>query len=121
MQIVFQLDVHKDFDNPDLKKYIGDKKTGNQHAYICSLINAISSNIDKIDEKINKCSENWTVTRMSKPDLAIIRTAVGEMLYMEEIPFSVSINEAVNLAKTYGAEQSPKFVNAVLAKIENVK
>lgn len=121
MQTVFQLDVHKDFTNPDLKKYLGEKKTGSQHAYICSLVNAISSNIDTIDEKINMCSENWTAARMAKPDLAIIRTAAGEILYMDDIPVSVSINEAVDLAKLYGTEQSPKFVNAILAKIKDVR
>ena len=55
---------------------------------------------------------------MTKPDLAVIRVAVGEMLYADDVPDAVAINEAVNLAKAYGTDQSPKFVNAVLAKIK---
>ena len=55
---------------------------------------------------------------MSKPDLAIIRVAVGEILFADDVPKAVAINEAVNLSKNYGTEQSPKFVNAVLGKIE---
>ena len=54
---------------------------------------------------------------MAKADLAIVRLAVGEILFMDEVPNAVAINEAVNMAKRYGTEQSPKFINAVLGKI----
>ena len=54
---------------------------------------------------------------MSKTDLALIRVAVGEILFADDVPAAVAINEAVNLAKDYGTEQSPKFVNGVLAKV----
>jgi N utilization substance protein B len=57
---------------------------------------------------------------MPKADLAIIRVAVCEMKYISDIPNAVSINEAVELAKAYGTEQSPKFVNAVLSKIQRL-
>ena len=67
---------------------------------------------------IDSASEGWNASRMAKPDLAIIRVAVGEMLSSDDVPRAVAINEAVNLAKDYGTDRSPKFVNAVLAKIE---
>ena len=67
---------------------------------------------------IDDASEGWPASRMAKPDLAVIRVAVGEMLYADDVPDAVAINEAVNLAKAYGTDQSPKFVNAVLAKIK---
>ena len=67
---------------------------------------------------IDAASDGWPASRMAKPDLAIIRIAIGEMLFADDVPDAVAINEAVNLAKDYGTEQSPKFVNAVLAKIK---
>ena len=54
---------------------------------------------------------------MAKPDLAISRVAAAEILYADDVPQAVAINEAVNLSKLYGTEQSPKFINAVLGKI----
>lgn len=62
-------------------------------------------------------SRGWVCCRMAKTDLAVLRLAVGEMLYMDNVPNGVAINEAVNLAKKYGEAQSPKFINAVLSKI----
>ena len=55
---------------------------------------------------------------MAKPDLAVIRVAIGEMLFADDVPDAVAINEAVNLAKLYGTDHSPQFVNGVLGKIE---
>lgn len=118
MQTLFQIDVHKDFEQCDIEKYMGDKKLGNQKHYVNSLLTQICSNIDVIDAKINQCSESWPASRMAKTDLAITRIAVGEILFIEDVPKAVAINEAVNLAKDYGTETSPKFINAILGKVE---
>ena len=71
----------------------------------------------EIDEKINSVSEGWPVNRLGKAELAIMRLAVYEMLYDEDIPVNVAINEAVELAKNYGGDNAPSFVNGVLAKL----
>ena len=118
MQTLFQIDVHKDFETLDIDKYIGDRKIGNQKEYVKTLLTTICANITAVDEKINECSENWPTTRMAKTDLAITRIAVGEILFLEDVPKAVAINEAVNLAKDYGTETSPKFINAILGKVE---
>lgn len=118
MQTLFQIEVHKDFDNPDFDWYMAECGAGNQKEYITSLLSSICGNIEKIDGMIDAASEGWPSSRMSKPDLAIIRVAVGEILFADDVPKAVAINEAVNLSKDYGTEQSPKFVNAVLGKIE---
>ena len=118
MQTLFQIEVHKDFDNPDFDLYMAECGAGNQKEYITSLLSSICGNIEKIDGMIDAASEGWPSSRMSKPDLAIIRVAVGEILFADDVPKAVAINEAVNLSKDYGTEQSPKFVNAVLGKIE---
>ena len=73
---------------------------------------------DDIDEKINLVSEGWPVDRIGKAELAIMRLAVYEMLYYDDIPVNVAINEAVELAKSYGSDDNAaSFVNGVLAKL----
>lgn len=73
---------------------------------------------DELDEKINSVSEGWPVDRIGKVELAIMRLAVYEMLYDDDIPVNVAINEAVELAKSYGSDDNAaSFVNGVLAKL----
>ena len=69
-----------------------------------------------IDDMINKEAKGWDTTRMGKVDLTLIRLAVYEIKYDDEIPTGVAINEAVELAKKFGQDNSPAFVNGVLAK-----
>ena len=73
---------------------------------------------DELDEKINSVSEGWPVDRIGKAELVIMRLAVYEMLYDDDIPVNVAINEAVELAKSYGSDDNAaSFVNGVLAKL----
>ena len=73
---------------------------------------------DELDEKINSVSEGWPVDRIGKAELAIMRLAVYEMIYDDDIPVNVAINEAVELAKSYGSDDNAaSFVNGVLAKL----
>ena len=85
--------------------------------YILTKFNNILEKIDEIDAAINEVSKGWKTKRMGKVDLTLIRLAVYEMKYEEDIPVKVAINEAVELAKQYGTEESPAFVNGVLAKL----
>ena len=77
----------------------------------------VEEKIPLIDPQIEEVSVGWKLNRMSRVDLAILRLAVYELLYDEKIPTGVAINEAVELAKTYGGDASPSFVNGILAKI----
>ncbi|MCD7981101.1 MAG: transcription antitermination factor NusB [Clostridiales bacterium] len=86
-------------------------------AYIERKIRDICQHLDEIDTLINAHAERWKTSRMAKAELAIIRLAVYEMKYEKEIPVSVAINEAVELAKIYGADHGPGFVNGILAKL----
>ena len=74
-------------------------------------------NIDEIDSKINEYSSGWTVDRITKVSLSILRIAVCELLYMDDIPVGVSINEAVELAKTYAGKDDSQFINGVLGAV----
>ena len=76
----------------------------------------IIDKFDEIDKKISEVSKGWTIDRIGKVELAILRLAVYEILYDEGIPTSVSINEAVELAKKFGPQDSYSFVNGILAR-----
>ncbi|MDK2808298.1 MAG: transcription antitermination protein NusB [Clostridiales bacterium] len=73
--------------------------------------------MDAIDEKIVEASVGWKINRIGKVELTILRLAIFEMLYDEEIPTGVAINEAVELAKKFGEDNSSAFVNGILAKL----
>ena len=85
-------------------------------AYMTNKSNEILARIPEIDKAVNEVSEGWKTSRMGKVDLSIIRLAVFEIKYEEEIPTKVAINEAVELAKKYGTDSSSSFVNGILAK-----
>lgn len=85
--------------------------------YAGELLGGIVSHLDEIDDWIADTAENWTLDRMPIVDRNIIRLAAYEIAFREDIPTSVAINEAVELAKAFGGDESPKFVNGVLGRI----
>ena len=86
-------------------------------AYIATKFEGICEKITEIDEAINQVAKGWKTGRMGKAELAILRLAVYEMKYDEDVPVKVAINEAVELAKKFGGDESPAFVNGILAKL----
>jgi N utilization substance protein B len=84
--------------------------------YISEKSNKIIDKLGEIDELINTHTKGWTTERMGKVDLTILRLAVYEIVFDEDVPTGVAINEAVELAKRFGQEESSSFVNGVLAK-----
>lgn len=89
--------------------------------YAESLVQGVSEHRDEIDRYVAEASENWALERISMVDRAILRVAVYEMAFVDEVPVSVAINEAVELAKAYGGEDdSSRFVNGVLGRIARV-
>ena len=116
MQLVYQMDMTGDFEVADLSIVDENvKAAGKKQA--AETLAAVQDHHDEIDKIITDNLDNWTLERIAKTDLAILRTAVAEMLYVESIPVRVSINEAVALAKKYGDERSYAFINSVLGKI----
>ena len=75
--------------------------------------------LPEIDERISKCSKGWKLDRIAKAELAILRLAVYEAVYDEDVPVGVAVNEAVELAKEYGNDNGPSFVNGILGNIVN--
>lgn len=79
----------------------------------------VTVHLPEIDEKIAEYAKGWKLNRIGKAELAILRLAVYEALYDEEVPVGVAVNEAVELAKEYGGDNAPAFVNGILGKIVN--
>ena len=85
--------------------------------YILATVDGTIENIEKIDEVIAERARGWSIERMSKVDLAILRLAVYEILFSEDMPDSITINEAVELAKKYSSDEAPAFINGILGKL----
>lgn len=95
----------------------GEARDVNGDAFAVALAEGASAHKDESDELISAFAHNWSRERLSRVSLAILRLAVYEMQWVEDIPVSVSINEAVELAKRYGGEEDSSFINGVLGGI----
>ena len=87
------------------------------HAYIEEKYENICAVLPEIDEKIAGAAKGWKLERIGKSDLSILRLGVYEMLYDDDIPVGVAINEAVELAKSFGENESASFINGILGKL----
>lgn len=90
---------------------------GKDEAYIRGKYEKILEKVPQIDSMLNGASKGWKTSRMGKVDLTILRLAVYEVLYDDDVPTGVAINEAVELAKKFGGEESSSFINGVLGKL----
>lgn len=98
------------------KTYVAEE--GVPSAYAERLLQGVEAHREEIDDQLRSASENWTLSRMPAVDRALLRMAACEMLYVDEVPLSVSINEAVELAKRFGGgDDSHRFVNGILGRI----
>ena len=97
-----------------IDNHVGEKV---DKAFIYTEFSGACQNIESIDKIIAENLKSWTPDRLNKTDLAILRLAVYEMVYNDEIPASIAINEAVELAKLYSEDESPGFINAILGGI----
>ncbi len=119
-QMLFGVEFHeKDDIEEQAQGYIEglEKCTDKDAEYMLTKLKKIVDVVDDIDKVIEEASVGWQLNRMNKLDLTVLRLAVYEIQYDEDIPDKVAINEAVELAKKFGGESSPSFVNGILAKI----
>lgn len=86
-------------------------------AYIKNKCGDIVAHIQELDAMINEAAKGWKTNRMGKVELTLLRLAAYELKYDDEVPVGVAINEAIELAKIYGSDDSPAFINGVLGKI----
>jgi len=119
LKILYRIEVGKDSVDEGIKDYWSslEKKDATIQDFAESLVRGTYKNLSRIDELISKYAENWELNRIAIIDKNILRLAIYELLYVDDIPPKVSINEAIELAKKYGDIDSGKFVNGILDKI----
>ena len=118
-KMLFRVEFHDDKGLPEQLILFEDELepiSEDEKIYMTNKYKDIYAHIEELDAAINEVSKGWKTIRMGKVDLTLIRLAVYEIRFEEEIPVKVSINEAVELAKKYGTDDSPAFVNGILAK-----
>jgi transcription antitermination protein NusB len=117
MQSLFQMD-----DDPAAVRPLADSRAGEEELddrdleYLENIIASVAANKEIIDKYISDYSIDWDIGRLGKVERSVLRLAIGEMLFLKDVPSSVAINEAVLLAKKYGADQASKFINGILGK-----
>ncbi|KAB3527570.1 transcription antitermination factor NusB [Alkaliphilus serpentinus] len=117
MKTLFQMSILKDYSTEVMNRYLEEELTfDGQQDYINRALEATINNMKTIDEIIEEFSKGWNINRIAKVDLAILRLAFGEILYLEDIPYAVSINEAIEMAKKYSSDESDNFINGILGK-----
>ena len=94
-----------------------DERNKIETAYVLKILEGVPQAVSEIDALILAHSKDWSLDRMAKMDLAILRVAIYEMKYMPDIPVSVSINEAVELAKQFSYPEAASFINGVLGSV----
>lgn len=118
MKLLYQMEIQKDGIKEQIEGFISENNiNGEDREFICELIDGVLKNKRDIDNLIEKNLKGWKIDRISKIDLSILRLAIHEILNRPDIPLSVSINEAIELAKKYSTEESGAFINGVLGKI----
>ena len=116
MQLVFEQIFGGEGETQTLVDLIDYAPSKEDQAYINTIVNGVREYAAKLDEEITACLRGWTIARLSRVDLAILRLAVFEMKYTD-LPAPIAINEAVELTRKYSQEESCSFVNGVLGTI----
>lgn len=119
-KMLFQIEFNDPADMPDHLKYyfeMLEDAADKDKKYIQEKYEAVVRHVPEIDVLLNENAEGWKTVRMNKVDLTILRLAVYELKWDEDIPEGVAINEAVELAKRFGGESSSSFVNGILGKL----
>ncbi len=118
LKVLFQVDlVHANIEEALKHAFENDKYSDDVKEFTLTLVKGVMSNLAEIDKMIKNYTNNWSLDRITNIDRSILRIAIYEILYLQNIPKSVSINEAVELAKKYGTRSSFSFVNGVLGRI----
>lgn len=116
--MVFEKEFNTEYSLDEIVESAKDADLFEADDFAKTLASRTLENMDKLDEIITShLKEGWRISRISKVSLAILRLAVCEMIHFSDIPVSVTINEAVELAKTYAAEKDSAFVNGLLAAV----
>ncbi len=118
IQILFQIDLAKTEPSEAFHSLLDEEEVlANDLLFVQERVEGTQNHLSEIDALISKFLEGWTLTRLPYVDRAILRLAVYELLYTKDTSMKVILNEAVELAKVFGADESPKFINGVLGSL----
>lgn len=112
LQLLFSLDIHEVKSIEDME-YVS--QTATKNAFLAMLVNGVIQHKEEIDSLLTAKLKNWSIDRIASVEKTILRMAIFEINYVDDIPTSVSINEAIELANKYGDDRSGKFINGVLS------
>lgn len=116
-KVIFQNEFRNDLVEVVLEEVLAKEKSDSIRKDVERYVKGIYERLNVIDEKISSCLENWTFDRLSCVDRSVLRLGTYELLYEPDIPVQVTLDEAIELAKKYGTENSGRFVNGVLDRI----
>lgn len=122
--IIFQMEFNKEENISIIMDTYNEEYEhvyGENQDFILNECKGINNNLETIDSTIDSASKGWNVERLSKVDLAILRIAVYEILFDDDIPDSVAANEAVELAKEFSSDKAPMFINGILGNVIGTK
>lgn len=118
MQTLYEWDFRENSDLPNIQnRNIAEYSQEVDIPFVDNLVSGVVKNLDKIDKEIEKSAPDWPIEQISLIDKSILRLAIYELLFSKNVPLKVAINEAVELAKQFGSENSSKFINGVLGSI----
>ena len=122
LQILFQLDIRKEKPSAALlKRFWAEYESDDEvKAFAEEIVKGTFKHFVKINDLTHQCAKNWSLDRMAVVDRNVLRMAVYEILYRMDIPTSVTINEAIEIAKKYGTDDSGAFVNGILDSVARV-
>ncbi|MDP4092053.1 MAG: transcription antitermination factor NusB [Bacillota bacterium] len=119
MKLLYQLEIQKEDRDEQLKTALEQEPVNeSDKKYIEKVVDGVFKNCAYLDNLIETHAKGWKLNRISKVDLAILRLGFYEICYMDDIPYNVSINEAVELAKKYSGEEAGAFINGILGKVQ---
>jgi len=119
LQMLYALDTLKGDLRETLRGFREGVETGKRtREFAEALVQGVQQHREMIDQAILARSKNWTISRMPRVDVNIMRLAAYELMFRHDIPKKVSINEAIEIAKKYGDKESPAFVNGILDELE---
>lgn len=116
LQALFQIDVGRIEPEEAIRNVVNEDEID---PFLRELVFGVVKHQDEIDELLRNNLEKWTLERVANVDRSILRMATYEMKYVEDVPFKVSFDEAIELAKKFGDDKSSRFINAVLSKVKD--
>jgi N utilization substance protein B len=119
LQILFQLDIRKEKPSATVLKHFWAEYDPDEEvrAFTEEIVKGTYKHLGKINDLLHQCAKNWSLDRMAVVDRNVLRMAAYEILYRIDIPTSVTINEAIEISKKFGTDESGAFVNGILDQV----